>query len=263
MSAFGLTFDGLTSCTMKALLIDDESNNRFVLRSLLERFFEDVEIMGEAESAAEGFELIKSVKPDVVFLDIQMPHENGFELLRKFQEIDFEIIFVTSFDKYAIDAIRFNALDYLLKPVEVKELQSAIERARKRIATKQENSAQVSNLLSSLDEPTPQKIAVHDKDSVKLVNLSEISSITGDGSYSIIRTVGNGTYTVSKYLKDFESYFGEDSSFLRVSRSQIINLSHIKQYSKGEPCIIEMNDGTTVEVSRRKKTEVLQLLMRI
>ena len=243
-----------------AVLIDDESNSRHVLRTLLERNFEDIRIVGEASNAEEAFHLIRKAEPQLIFLDIQMPRADGFSLLKRFDHIDFEVVFVTSFDKYAMNAIRFSALDYLLKPVEVSDLDETLRRAKKRISAKQSNNSLILNLLRNLDkDPTP-KIAVHVSNMVKLLEEKSIVDIQSDGSYCTIRTDKGERFTTSKYLKDFEDYFGEDTTFVRISKSILINTEQIMEYSKGEPCMITMVNNEQFEVSRRKKAEVLAVL---
>jgi two-component system LytT family response regulator len=242
-----------------AILVDDESNGREVLRDLLGNFFPELELLGEAENVENAYKLILTKKPQLVFLDIQMPRQSGFSLLKKFEELPFEVIFVTSYDQYAVNAIKFSALDYLLKPVEVKDLREAIDRAKKSIASKNKNNVQIINLLKSIDTDTREKkVAVHSGDNVKLLNVNEILYIESDGRYCIITTKDIGRYTTAKYLKDFEEYLGGDSDLIRIHKSCMINVKHIKEYSKGEPCIIEMANGKEFEVARRKKVEILE-----
>jgi two-component system LytT family response regulator len=246
---------------ISAVLVDDETQSRVVMRSLLGNFSHNIEIIGEADNINDAYDLIKKLKPQLVFLDIQMPRGSGFNLLRKFDEIPFEIIFVTSFDKYAINAIKFSALDYLLKPVEVNDLKEAVNRAVKTIAKKRHSGIQVVNLLHSLDNKASDfKIAIQVGEHVKLVNTGNIVYIESNGSYSNIYTSENERFVSSKYVKDFEDYFGPDSDFIRIHRSLLINVKQIKEYSKGEPCIMEMVNGKTFEVARRKKQEVLEKL---
>jgi len=243
-----------------AILVDDENKNREVLKNLLTNFFPEVEILGEAESVESAFKLVNQKNPQLVFLDIQMPRSSGFNLLKKFDVVPFEVIFVTSYDQYAITAIKFSALDYLLKPVEVKDLKSAIEKAKKSIASKHQTNGQIINLLNNLDEENKErKVAVHVGEKVELISATDIIYIEADGSYCKIKTA-NDKYTIAKFLKDFEEYFGENSDFVRIHKSCLINVRHIKNYSKGEPCFIEMIDGITFEVARRKKQEVLERL---
>ncbi len=244
-----------------AVLVDDEKQSRVVLRSLLENFSSEVEIVGEASNVEEATDIIQQTKPELVFLDIQMPRANGFSLLKQYNEIPFEVIFVTSYDKYAISAIKFSALDYLLKPVEVSDLKEAVAKAMKSISKKDNNGMQIINLLHSLDsESNERKIAVHSGESVKLINTSNILYIESDEGVCNLFTINNDKYSTAKYLKDFEDYFGEASTFVRIHKSCLLNTNHIKGYDKGEPCIIEMVNGQTFEVARRKKPEVLEKL---
>ncbi len=241
-----------------AILVDDENSSREVLKDLLESFFQEVELLGEAESVDSAYELIKAKQPQLVFLDIQMPKQSGFNLLKKFDELPFEVIFVTSYDQFAITAIKFSALDYLMKPVEVKDLRDAIARAKKSIERKTKTTVQILNLLKSIDENKERKIAVHAGESVKLLNESDIICIEADGRYCSISTTTNERYITAKYIKDFEEYLGMDSELVRIHKGCMINSRHIKEYSKGDPCIIEMNNGRTFEVARRKKVEILE-----
>jgi len=244
---------------IKTLLIDDEQDSREVLMELLKDFSNEIEIIGEAWNVDEAFREINEKMPQLVFLDIQMPRANGFALLKKFEQIPFEVVFVTSFDEYAINAIKFSALDYLLKPVEPEDLATAVKKAINSIRMKYNNGPQVINLLHSLEgDVKDRKIALHSGDKVKLLSENQILYIEGDARYSHVFMNTGENYTTPKFLKDFEEYFG--SGFVRISKSYLINIRQIKEYSKGEPCVIEMIDGKTFEVSRRKKGEVLERL---
>jgi two-component system LytT family response regulator len=246
-----------------AIIVDDEKSNREVLTNLLKSFFADVELLGEAAGVEEAYKLIIAKKPQLVFLDIQMPRQSGFNLLKKFEELPFEVIFVTSYDQYAINAIKFSALDYLLKPVEVKDLQSAIAKAKKSILLKIGQQAQMISLVRSIDPASKtKKIAVHAGEAVKLLDETDIIFIESDGRYCTIHTVSGTRYTTPKYLKDFEEYLGSDTDLIRIHKSFMINAQHIKSYSKGEPCMIEMSNGKTFEVARRKKVEMLERVKR-
>ncbi|MNJ86414.1 Transcriptional regulatory protein YehT [compost metagenome] len=246
---------------IRVIHVDDETNSRDVLRTLIGRNFPELEWCGEASNAQEAYDLIQQVKPQLVFLDIQMPKADGFSLLRRFEEIPFEVVFVTSFDKYAINAIRFSALDYLLKPIDVKDLAETILKARKRIAEKKSISVQIANLLHNMDhDEDAQKIAVHAGENVKLIDRKKIMYIQAEGSYCNILTTDNERFVISWYLKEVEEYFSNSSVMIRISKSLMINSVQISSYSKGEPCIIEMVNGETFEVSRRKKVEILALL---
>ncbi len=240
------------------LIVDDEANSRNVLKKLLTEH-ESIKVVDVAADVDEAFMKINAYKPQLVFLDIQMPKSNGFNLLKKFESVPFEVIFVTSYDKYAINAIKFSALDYLLKPIELSDLKIAIDKAVKTIEDKENKSALVINLLHNLEtDITDRKIAIHSNDKVKMISELQITYIEGERRYSNIYTTNGETYLTAKYLQDFEEYFSENSSFIRINKSFIINARHIKHYTKGDPFIIEMIDGKAFDVARRKKTEVLE-----
>lgn len=244
-----------------AIIVDDETQSRVVMNTLLKSFTHEIEVIGEASNIEDAYTLIKNIAPQLVFLDIQMPRGNGFSLLEKFDEIPFEIIFVTSFDKYAINAIKFSALDYLLKPIEVKDMEEAVAKAIKSINKKHSSKQQVVNLLHNINAGTNDlKMMLQIGEKMKLVTSANIVYIESDGSYCNITTVANERFVTARYLKDFEDYFGEDSYFVRIHRSCLLNVMQIKGYNIGEPCIIEMNNGATFEVARRKKQEVLERL---
>lgn len=246
---------------IQAIIVDDESRSRLVLRTLITRNFSEIELVGEASNADEAYDLISEIKPQLVFLDIQMPHADGFSLLKRFEEVPFSVIFVTSFNEYAITAIKFSALDYLLKPVEVSDLIPAVKKVVKNIEQQQNTQRQVINLLHSIDDlPETHHVAVHTSDSVRILKETSIVSVIADGNYCIVHTDENERFTTARNLRDFENYFGEGSAFVRISKSLIINARKIVKYSKGEPCMIEMVNKEIYEVSRRRKPEVLQKL---
>lgn len=244
--------------TIKAIIVDDEKNSREVLSKLILKRHPEIKILGEASNVDDAYALCLALSPQLVFLDIQMPRANGFNLLKKFDNIPFETIFVTSFDQYAITAIKFNALDYLLKPVEVAELKNAIEKAAQNINAKVNQQPQVVNLILALESKLEDKrFAVHSGENVKIIKESDVVLIKGEGRYSHLSLISGETFTMAKYLKDFEDYFGEKSYFIRISKTYMINTRFIKEYSKGDPFIIKMMGNQTFEVSRRKKPDVL------
>jgi two-component system LytT family response regulator len=248
---------------IKTLLIDDERDSREVLLRLLENYFPEVDVVDEAANVEAAYRSVNINQPQLVFLDIQMSKASGFDLLKKFEQVPFEVVFVTSFDKYAINAIKFNALDYLLKPIEIDDLAAAIKKAKKSIDLKTNSGTQIINLLHSLDTDVKErKIAVHLGEKVKFLSDLSIAYVEGDGRYCRITMINNEMYTTAKNLKDFEEYFECTNNFVRIAKDFVINIRHIKNYSKGEPCIIEMANGKIFEVARRKKTEVLEKLKR-
>lgn len=247
-----------------SLIIDDEEGGRSVLRKLITKFCPEIEIVGEAGSVTDAYAIWQQKKPQLVFLDIQMPTGNGFKLLEKYKgSIPFEVIFVTGFDQYAMNAIKFSALDYLLKPVEVEELRKAIERAIRIINSKVSRHVQMVNLLNNIDPAAKEKkISVHTNDKVMVINVSEISYIVADDRYSTVTTNDKQQYLISKTLKEFEEFFTDNPLLSRISKSAIVNINNIKSYTKQEPCYVEMKDGRNFEISRRKRKEVIEKLIK-
>jgi two-component system, LytTR family, response regulator len=246
---------------IQALLVDDEPDGRAVMKKLLGKFCPEIKIVAEAGSVPEAYEMIINLKPQVVFLDIQMPGSNGFELLKKFRVIPFEVVFVTSHDKYAIEAIKFSALDYLLKPIEVEELQKTVAKLEEIIERKVLRQEQLVNVIIHVENPgIEKKIAVHVNDNVHLLPLSEIVYLESERNYTNILTLSGDKYTSSKNLGEFEDMLETYPQFLRIGKSCIANLNHVTDYSKGEPCMLFIANKWSFEISRRKKQEVLERL---
>ncbi|MBX7053020.1 MAG: LytTR family DNA-binding domain-containing protein [Flavobacteriales bacterium] len=246
---------------IRAVLIDDEASNRDVLRKLLTRFCPEVEIVGEAAHANAGYELIHKVKPDLVFLDIQMPQGNAFSMLNKFSTIDFRIIFVTSYDQYAVKAIKFSALDYLLKPVEVDDLIQAVERAKSTIIKTENQTSQVVHLLNNAKEVELEKsLAIHDRGKVRFIRIGDIAFMESDVNYAIIHLQNGEKIVTSRILKELEEVLEDYKLFLRINKSCIVNVNCVTQYSKKEPYTLTLKGGQEFEISRRKKQEVNERL---
>ena len=247
--------------TITALIVDDEADSRSVLKKLLSQFCPQVNVIGEAASAAMAYDLIQSLKPQLVFLDIQMPGGSGFSLVKKFDEVPFELIFVTSYDKYAIDAIKMSALDYLVKPVEVDDLKAALARYEKAQLQKESHQMQVVNLIANMEENNVEKrIAVHNNDNVVLLSLTQITHLEGERNYTQIYTGKGEKYTSSKNLGEFEDMLESYPQFFRIGKGCMVNLNWVTNYSKREPCVITINERYTYEISRRKKQELLEKL---
>lgn len=250
--------------SVTALLVDDETHNRNVLRRLLGKHCPDVEVIGEAHSADTAYEAIATQKPALVFLDIKMPGKSGFDLLRMFDVIDFEVIFVSAFDEYAITAFEFNALAYILKPIDFTKLISAVSKALARI--RQDNADRdIFHFIQTVEEKNNlvTKINIHHGNHVILINISDVVSIESIRDSVEIRTISGERFFSTKGIKLFERLLDLQKTFVRISRSAIINTSHIVGYSKGEICILAMPGNHCFEVSRRKKSEVLSRLQLI
>lgn len=242
-----------------ATIVDDEPYCCESLVTLLERYCPDIKVMDICYSAAEALESVKQKKPDILFLDIEMPHMNGFELLEKLPEINFELIFTTSYNQYAIKAIRFSALDYLLKPIDREELQKAVVKV-----VKQKHSPfpqQIEILLQKLNHPTIaiNKIAIPTMEGLQMIYVESIISCASDSNYTILQLKNKQKITASRTLKEIEELL-EDYSFARVHHSHLVNLNEVEKYIKGEGGYLLMSDGTTVDVSRSRKEILLKRL---
>ena len=245
-----------------ALIVDDEQHNVNVLHALLKTYCPEINVVSMANSADMAFEEINKHNPQLVFLDIKMPHKSGFDLLRMFPEIDFEVIFVSAYNEYAIKAFDFHALGYILKPIDFTNLQKSVKRAEKLINNKYRNDGDISNFMKSLADKGDfiDKISVHHNDKVIFVNVDEIVFIEAQSDYCDLNLKNGGYYTSSKDLKKFEELLSKNGNFIRINKSIIINIDFIKSYSKGEICEITVSTNQIFEVSRRKKTEILALL---
>ncbi|APZ44883.1 DNA-binding response regulator [Polaribacter reichenbachii] len=233
---------------IKAILVDDEINARENLRFLLNDFCTNINILAEASNVNDAVLLIKAHKPDVVFLDIQMPQKNGFQLLEEFDEINFQVIFVTAYDNYAIRAFQVAALDYLLKPIDVDLLKEAIGKVEKNINNY--NSIHRYKLL----EEKNKKLAIPYKNDYVIVKVNNILCIEADRMYSKIHMLDDKTFLVTKKLSYYENLFLDDNSFVRSHRSWIININKIKTYSKKDREAILINN-VKIPISRGYKED--------
>ena len=241
---------------IKAILIDDEEHCRESLSIQLARYCPEVSLLAACTSAAEGLKAIEQLHPDVVFLDVEMPRMNGFELLQEFTNIPFGVIFTTGYDVYAIKAIRFSALDYLLKPIDKDELIKAIAKIHtKPVPT---INQQFDILLEKLsDKPVKlQKIALPSLEGFELVQLESILRCESDSNYTYVYLKTGRKLLVSRTLKEIEELL-EGHSFLRVHHSHVVNLNEIERYVRGEGGYLIMSDQSSVTVSRSRKEALL------
>jgi two-component system LytT family response regulator len=242
-----------------ATIVDDEPYSCESLATLLERYCPEVKVLDICYSAARALKSINEQKPQLLFLDIEMPHMNGFELLERIPEIDFELIFTTSYDQYAIKAIRFSALDYLLKPIDKDDLQKAVQKAVN--SNDHVSPQQIKVLLQKLNQPSiaVNKIAIPTMEGLQMVFVESIISCSADRNYTVIMLKNNRKIIASRTLKDMEEML-EDYSFTRVHHSYLVNLNEVEKYVKGEGGYLLMSDGTNVDVSRSRKEFLLKKL---
>ena len=244
---------------IKAIIVDDESYSCESLAILLERYCPEVQVVESCTSGESALQSINRHTPDLVFLDIEMPHMNGFELLKRIKKIDFQVIFTTSYDQYAIKAIRFSALDYLLKPIDREELEVAVKKAVRKL--EQQLPQQLSILLQKLNgsSPATQKIALPTMEGLQMIPVDSIIRCAADSNYTNIFTKQQKKITISRTLKEVEEML-EDYPFLRVHNSYLVNLNEIEKYIKGEGGYVMMSDGSHVDVSRSRKELLMQKL---
>ena len=246
---------------LKAIIVDDEHANRQLLNDLLKTHCPTVNIVGKAGCVDSAYEEINDKKPNLVFLDIQMPTGNGFKLLEKFEHIYFDIIFVTSFDQYAINAIKFSALDYLLKPIDPEELKIAVKKAITKAEKDKNFQLLYQNLLNNIQPTiTDKKMAIRANNNTILIKMSDIKYIEADSNYSFIYLISGIKYHTAKTLKEFEELTADMPVFIRISKSTIINSAHCSHYIIGDPSRVVLKSGDDFEISRRKKNEVIDKL---
>ena len=235
----------------KAVIIDDVENARISLRSDLEDYCEQIEVIGEADGVVSGARLLKEMKPDIVFLDIQMRDGSGFDLLEILPQIDFALIFTTSSNEHAIQAFRFSAIDYLLKPIDPEQLMEAVGKAEKM------PSKRLEVLRSNLGGT--QRLALNSQDKIRIVELEEVVRCESHGSYTMFYTRDGESILVTKTLKEYDLLLS-DLGFLRVHQSHLVNMKYIKEFNKADGGQIVLKDRTDIPVSSRKKTVVMRAL---
>ncbi|MCB0430350.1 MAG: response regulator transcription factor [Flavobacteriales bacterium] len=246
-----------TSVKSRAIIVEDEQKSADVLKKLVEKYCPEVELAGMATGVQDGVKLIQEIKPELVFLDIEMHDGTGFDLLQKVNAKTFDVIFTTAYIQYAIKAIRFSAMDYILKPIDADDLRDAVRRClgRKDHSISDER---FSTLLANLgNESRLKKIVVPEGDGMTFIGLSDIIRCESDGNYTYIILKGGKRIVATKTLGDYEDMLAEEN-FVRIHRSHLINLEHVSRYIKGEGGYVIMSDGSEVEVSRRKKAEFLE-----
>lgn len=246
---------------LKALIVDDEATARRGLNSLLEKYADQLEVCGQADSVKTAIPLIKEVKPDIVFLDIQMPGENGFKLIEQLDHIDFDIVFVTAFDNFAIKAIRYSALDYVLKPVKKEDLAYAIEKCFENAQNKNTQTAFKSLVHNVNSGKQDKKIVFNESHRTTVVRPQEIMRCESERNYTRIFIKGNYSILMPKTLKIYEQLL-EDFGFFRAHKSHLVNINEIVRLDKIDS-LIELSDKTSIPVSARRKSELNEILRQL
>ena len=245
--------------TLKAILVDDELNSLQNLQFKIQEYCSSIKVVAQTQNPEEAIRLIQQYKPDVIFLDIEMPRMSGFKMLEQIPEVDFEVIFITAYNHYAINAIRISAFDYLVKPVAIEDLQHTVERLGNFSIKKTRERAEL--LKKNLANPKSQEdnIAIPTNDGLEFIQIKQIIRIESSSNYSKIVLQEGRHLLVTRQLKDFEELL-QDYRFYRVHHSHLINLNFIAKYVRGDGGQITMRNGDTLDVSRRKKEVFLKLI---
>lgn len=246
--------------SIRTIIIDDEADGRQAVALALAKYAPQVEVVGICESPEKGIQAIRRYKPNLVFLDINMPNMSGFDLLDQLQPVDFEIIFVSAYDQYAMKAIKFSALDYLVKPVDPDDLKFAVSKMEQKLQHAPDQMAYLSFIHNiKFRNQGIKRIAVPGMGSISFFEAVDIIFLKADGSYTTLFLKGGKEEVVAKHLKDFETMLGE-SGFCRVHHSYLINLTHVQKYIKGEGGSVLLTNNHHIDISRRKKDEFLKLM---
>lgn len=243
---------------IQAVIIDDERHSRATLKNMLEKFCPEVQLIDEADGYKTGVEVIRKLKPDVIFLDIQMPDGSGFRVLEDTRDENYGVIFTTAYDNFAIKAFKYSALDYLLKPIDAEELQNSVKKVKKNI--NRDTNPGIDVLLESLKESKqPEKIVLSTFEGMHVVEIDQIIRCQSDNYYTRFYFKDNKELMVSKTLKEYEQLLKEHN-FIRPHKSHLVNIKYIKSYIKVAGGHILLTNDEQIPVSRRKKEMVLQVL---
>ena len=253
--------------TLKVLIVDDEKWGRENLQNLITQYCEGIEIIGKATNVDEAVIFIKEQQPDVVFLDIRMPKKDGFVLLEEIEQRNFSVIFVTAYDRYALQAIKFSAIDYLLKPISIKELVSAVEKVSALHKAKIKNQQILANYQRSIqllrenlqDEQKLNHLTLTNNDGMHILPISSIIRFEADDNYTAVHISDKDPILIAKTIKYFEEILVEQD-FMRIHKSHIVNFAHVKEYLKREKGEIVTSDGVKVSLARRRQKDFFEKL---
>lgn len=237
-----------------AIIVDDAAQARRLLRLMLAEIAEDVMILGEAANVQDAIALIQSAKPDVVFLDIEMPGKSGLQLVEDLSRnvVPYEIVFTTAYNEYALRAFRLSAIDYLLKPIDEKQLAEAVEKLR-RIKSAQQSELRLQSLIQNFKNQQEATLSVPSLNGYIFLKVADILYIKANGSYTEIYAAGKPPITVSKNLKYFEGALAPFAQFIRVHRSYLINVHQMKRFDKADRGVIVMNDDAEIDLARDRR----------
>ena len=245
---------------IKAIIVDDEPKCCKTLSALLERFCPEIEVAAVCSNGLEALTKIQEQSPSLVFLDVEMPTMNGFEMLEKISTVNFHLIFTTSYDQYALKAFRFSAIDYLLKPIDRDELQRSVQKVVRQMQIPVPQQLEI--LMERIKQPAKpvNKIALSTLEGLQMIPVDSIIQCESDDNYTILLLKDKRKIVVSSTLKDIEELL-EEYPFVRVHRSHLVNLNEIEKYLRGEGGYLIMSDGSSIDVSRSKKESLLKKLL--
>jgi len=241
---------------IRTLIIDDEAPIRELLSGILENYSEQTEVVGTADGVKTGLEAIRQLNPQLVLLDVNLTDGTGFDVLKQLEEVKFAVIFITAYEKFAVKAFRFSAVDYIMKPVNIDELLTAIDKAIEMMEGKTLNQ-QLKNFFDNMSsKPEDKKIVLKDSKSIYIVKVADIVRCEADHNYTTFYLSSGNQIVVSKTLKEYEELLS-DYRFLRTHQSHLININHIVSFEKNDGGYLKMEDGSSVPVSKRKKDELM------
>ena len=238
---------------MRTVIIDDEEKSRKTIKNFIAKYAPELMVLGEADGVETGIELIESIQPELVFLDVQMGDGTGFDLLGRLQFDDFKLIFCTSYEHYAVKAFRFSALDFILKPIDPDIFKSAIERVKK-----SNDNKSCRNVLAQ-NEKNLTQLALRSAEKITIINLNDIVRCESSINYTQFIMSDGSKIMVTKTLKEYDELLAPHG-FIRIHKSHLVNMNAIVRYIKGDGGWIELTDGVKIEVSRRKKDILLEAI---
>lgn len=247
----------MSSKQIRAIVVEDEQPSAENLMAIISRHLPQVTVLQWASNETAALQAVEEHKPDLVFLDIELGKSTAFDFLRRIDAIKFKIIFTTAYEDYAIQAIKFSAVDYLLKPIDIEELKSAV----KKVVVNDKNFENVQNLLKSFQQNKLSKLPIPTREGYLMLPIEDIIYVKSDGSYSRVFVSDGEMIHVSKNLKSFEDALAEHN-FVRIHRSYLVNVDRIERYVRGEGGYVVMDNNQTLEVSKRKKDSLVTLLKR-
>ena len=243
----------------KAIVIDDENRTRDLIVKMINSFGLDIEAIAGGTNVQTGIQSIEEMHPDIVFLDIQMPDGTGFDVLKAVKDKNFEVIFITAHEEFAIKAIKFSALDYILKPIDQNELKAAVENAIRTVDEKREETTQFETLQHNINPNVKRRLVLKTQESVHVVELDTIIRCEADRNYTSFYLTNGKKILVSKTLKEYETLL-TGHNFLRVQQSHLINLDYVDRYDKGSGGSVVMKDGSEVPLSPAKRDIFFKIL---